>query len=96
MSRVGERRLARGWIVHETDPASLSAVLSGEVEIVNAIGGIEQHTTTFVPGEFSGCRALQDSRLVRYDASDVRALIIESAQTRAIVAQTRSADAQIA
>ncbi|MGD0473808.1 MAG: FAD-dependent oxidoreductase [Candidatus Velthaea sp.] len=89
------------WIVHEGDPAYFWAVLSGEVEAVRRVAGVPQQMTTFDPGEyfgevplmlsapaFSGVRALQHSRLARVDAIDFHAMVTESTDAAALLAQT--------
>ena len=89
------------WIVHEGDPAYFWVVLSGEVEATKFVGGAEEQITTFDPDEFfgevplmltaatfSGVRALRPSRLARIDAVDFHAMVTESPEAGAILAQT--------
>jgi thioredoxin reductase (NADPH) len=89
------------WIVHEGDPAYFWALLSGEVEGVKTVAGQSVQATTFDPGEyfgevplmlttpaFLGLRALRPSRLARVDPIDFHAMITESPEAAAILAQT--------
>ena len=89
------------WIVYEGDPAYFWALLEGEVEAVKLIAGQDVQTTTFDPGEyfgevplmlgaksFSGIRALRPSRLMRLDPAEFHAMISESHEAGALLAQT--------
>jgi thioredoxin reductase (NADPH) len=89
------------WIVHEGDPAYFWALLSGEVEGVRTVAGQSVQATTFDPGEyfgevplmlttpaFLGLRALKPSRLARVDPIEFHAMITESPEAAAILAQT--------
>ena len=92
---------AAEWIVYEGDPAYFWALLEGEVEAIKLIAGQDVQTTTFDPGEyfgevplmlgakaFNGIRALRPSRLMRLDPAEFHAMIAESPEAGAHLAQT--------
>ncbi len=101
-ARSAEIVVAAGdWVTREGDPAYFWTLLSGEVERVRLLAGQESQATTFDPGEFFGefpiilgteqfgaIRALRPSRLMRTDPADFYALISESHEAAAIIAQT--------
>jgi thioredoxin reductase (NADPH) len=89
------------WIVHDGDPAYFWVMLEGEVEALKVVGGFEQQVTTFDPGEyfgevplmlgataFSAIRTLARSRLARIEANDFHAMVTESAEAGALLAQS--------
>ncbi len=89
------------WIVHDGDPAYFWAVLSGEVEAVKIVGGEVHQTTTFEQGDYFGevplmlgtpalvgVRALTPTRLARVEPLDFHAMVTESAEVGAQLAQT--------
>ena len=89
------------WLVHDGDAPFFWAVLEGEVEVVRFTAGAEQQTTTFDPGEyfgevplmlgapaFSAVRALRPSRLARVEPADFHAIVTESNEASAALAQT--------
>jgi thioredoxin reductase (NADPH) len=101
-SRSAEILVAPGeWVTQEGDAAYLWVVLSGEVERVRLLSGLETQSTTFDPTEFFGefavilgtesftsVRALRPSRLMRVDPVDLHLLITESKEAAAFMAQT--------
>jgi thioredoxin reductase (NADPH) len=89
------------WIAREGDTAYFWAVLAGEVESIKLIGRSFFQMTTFDPGEYfgeiplmlsvpasSGLRAIAPSRLARIDAADFHAMVSESAEAAAMLAQS--------
>jgi CRP-like cAMP-binding protein len=89
------------WIANDGDPAYFWILLEGEVEAVKLVAGQTQQVTTFDPGEyfgevplmltttsFTGLRALVPSRLMRVDPADFHAMVTESSEASAILAQT--------
>lgn len=103
-ARAGDIHANAGeWIIREGDAAYFWVMLEGEVETIKIIGGKEVQTTTFDPGEFFGevplllstsaflgVRALKPSRLARIDPPDFRAMVADSAEASALLAQTLS------
>jgi len=101
-SRSAEILVAAGeWVTREGDAAYLWIVLSGEVERVRLLNGLETQSTTFDPTEFFGefsivlgtesfisIRALRPSRLMRVDPADVHLLITESEAAAAFMSAT--------
>lgn len=97
------RANAGEWVVQDGDPAHFWALLSGELEALKVVGGLLQQMTTFDPGEYFGevplmlstpsfvsLRALKDSRLARVDPNDFHAIVSESKEASALLAQTLS------
>jgi thioredoxin reductase (NADPH) len=88
------------FLVNEGDPPYFWVVLEGEVEAIKVVGATTQQITTFEPGEYFGevplmltapafaaVRALKPARLARIDPIDFHALINESSEAGAMLAQ---------
>lgn len=91
------------WVTREGDASYFWTVLSGEVERVKVVNGVEVQMTTFDPGEyygeiplmlgtenFSTIRALRPTRIMRTDAADFHLLLTESSAAAALIAQSLS------
>jgi thioredoxin reductase (NADPH) len=89
------------WVIREGDLGYFWVLLDGEVEALRVIAGEARQVTTFDPGEYFGevplmlstpapvgVRALKPSRLARIEPNDFHAMISESPEAGAIVAQT--------
>lgn len=101
-SRAADIRANAGeWIVHDGDPAYFWVVLEGEIEAVKVAMGDIHQVTTFDSGEFFGevplmlgspafvgMRGLKPSRLARVDPIEFHAMITESPEAAAFLAQT--------
>ena len=92
---------ANEWVAHDGDPPYFWVLLEGELEALKTVAGVPRQVTTFDPGEFFGevplmlgapafasLRALRPSRLARIEPNDFHAMITESPEAGAILAQT--------
>ena len=101
-SRAADIHVNAGeFIVNEGDPPYFWVVLAGEVEVVKIVAAAVHQISTFDAGEyfgevplmltapaFAGVRALQPSRLARIDPSDFHAMVTESSDAGAMLAQS--------
>jgi thioredoxin reductase (NADPH) len=104
VTRAADLQVNEGeLIVHDGDPPYFWTVLSGAVEAIKIVAGREQSMTYFEPGEYFGevplmlstgatatIRAQMPSRLMRVDPVDFHAIVAESKEAAALLAQSLS------